>query len=416
MNKTAEQIVAIIPARGGSKGIPGKNVRQVGGKPLLSWSIEHARQTPQISRIFVSTDSPEIAGVARNYGAEVIMRPPEISGDTASSESCLVHALDWMRTSQPRDPDLVVFLQATSPMREAGDIREAIATLEREQADSLFSACRVEGFVWRVRSDGTPVSFTYDHLNRPRRQDAPEDLIENGSIYIFKPWVLHQFNNRLGGKVAVYRMPALHSFQIDEPADLELMERLMARHARSGSAVDRSPLGLGRGDGQGEVSPSSSALNPIKLVVLDFDGVLTDNRVMVSEDGQESVLCHRGDGFGLGQVKAAGLEVIVLSKEKNPVVSARCRKLGLECIQGCDTKLRSLQTLCSARHLGPAEVAYVGNDLNDLECLRWVGLPIAVRDAEPAVLSVARWITTRPGGYGAVREITDCFLASRTGR
>lgn len=153
-----------------------------------------------------------------------------------------------------------------------------------------------------------------------------------------------------------------------------------------------------------------SDFEKVRLLALDFDGVLTDNRVLVSEDGTESVLCDRGDGFGIGLLNASVVAVVVISKEKNPVVAARCHKLGIECLQSCDDKLPSLQALCSSRNLSAAEVAYVGNDLNDLECLRWVGLPIAVSDAVPEVLSVAKWVTTKPGGHGAVREICDMLL------
>ncbi len=399
MNSTAKTILCIIPARGGSKGIPGKNIRMVGARPLLAWSIEQARNTPLVGRVLVSTDAEEIASVARAYKADVIERPPEISGDTASSESCLVHALDYLKAKENVEPDLVVFLQATSPLREADDIQKAIETLQRENADSLFSACRGEGFVWRVEKDGAPRSYTYDHKKRPRRQDAPEDLIENGSIYIFKPWVLRRFNNRLGGKIAVYRMPALNSFQIDEPSDLELIEQLLAHRAKCLSARD--------------AEKPASDFGKIKLLVLDFDGVLTDNRVLVSEDGKEAVLCDRGDSLGLGMLKSAGIQVVVISKEKNPVVAARCRKLGIECHQSCDEKLAALQKLAAGKGAKPAEIAYVGNDVNDLECLQWVGAPIAVADAMPAVIAAARFRTPRAGGHGAVRDVVDWLLNAR---
>jgi N-acylneuraminate cytidylyltransferase len=414
MSITPKTILSIIPARGGSKGIPGKNIRMVGGKPLLTWSIEQARQTPHISRVFVSTDSPEIATVARQFGAEVITRPAEISGDTASSESCLVHALDYLKAKENLEPDLVVFLQATSPLREADDIQKAIEILQRENADSLFSACRVEGFVWRVEKDGTTRSFTYDHKNRPRRQDAPEDLIENGSIYIFKPWVLRQFNNRLGGKISVYRMPALNSFQIDEPADFELLEHLMAyRNAEQKAESGKQKVEIGEQKPGGQLSVVSGQLSRIKLLALDFDGVLTDNRVLVAEDGREAVWCNRSDGLGLGMLKRKGIDVIVLSKEKNPVVAARCRKLGIECIQGCDDKLSELKQKAESRKFKGEEIAYVGNDVNDLECMKWVGCAIAVADAEPQVKAVARWVTAKCGGRGAVREICDAILAAK---
>jgi N-acylneuraminate cytidylyltransferase len=133
---------------------------------------------------------------------------------------------------------------------------------------------------------------------------------------------------------------------------------------------------------------------------------------MVNQDGVESVMCHRGDGLGIANVRKTGLEVIVLSTETNPVVLARCRKLKIECIYDCDDKLTRLQALVSERGLDPKQVAYVGNDINDLECLGWVGLPIAVHDSEPPAISKAKYVTTRRGGHGAVREVCDLLLAS----
>ena len=151
-------------------------------------------------------------------------------------------------------------------------------------------------------------------------------------------------------------------------------------------------------------------LKTIKLLVLDFDGVLTDNRVLVDQDGREAVWCHRGDGYGIGLLKKAGLEVMVLSTEPNPVVSARCRKLGIPCVQDCEDKLSALMQLAADRDLAPAAIAFVGNDINDLEGLRWVGWPLAVADSVPEVLAGARHVTTRNGGFGAVREVADWLL------
>jgi N-acylneuraminate cytidylyltransferase len=390
-----ERVLAIIPARGGSKGIPKKNVRLLAGKPLLAWSIEHARQTPAITRVIVSTDDPEIGAVAEQWGAEVVWRPPEISGDTASSESALLHVLDVLKEQEAFEPDLVVFLQATSPLRQPNDIQNAIEILQREQADSLFSAARVEGFTWRVAPD-LVAPFTYDPVKRPRRQELMEEVVEeNGSIYVFKPWVLRKFQSRLGGKIATSRMARLDSFQLDVPEDLPLLEGLLAARA---------------------CTPDWTALAAVRLLVFDFDGVMTDNRVLVHQDGTEAVFCHRGDGWGLGRLKKTGLEILVLSTEKNPVVAARCHKLGLDCVQGCEEKLSVLRALAQARGLTPRQVAYVGNDLNDLDCLRWSGVSIVVADALPEVRAVARLVTAKPGGDGAVREVADWFLRARTGQ
>ena len=155
-------------------------------------------------------------------------------------------------------------------------------------------------------------------------------------------------------------------------------------------------------------------LSGVRLLVLDFDGVLTDNRVLVDQDGREAVFCHRGDGWGIAQLKKTDVDVLVLSTEKNPVVEARCRKLTVPCIQGCDDKLTRLQQLAQKRNLLPGDIAYVGNDVNDLECLQWVGMPIAVADAVPEVLSAVQLVTSRDGGFGAVREVCDWICASLT--
>jgi N-acylneuraminate cytidylyltransferase len=133
---------------------------------------------------------------------------------------------------------------------------------------------------------------------------------------------------------------------------------------------------------------------------------------LVTENGEEAVLCNRSDGLGLAMLKEHDVEVLVISKEKNKVVSARCGKLGIECIQGCDNKLAALQAHCSTRMLASSEVAYVGNDVNDLECLQWAGCPIAVADSVPEVMAAAKWITSRAGGRGAVREICNHLLES----
>src|SRR2546428_7358102 len=153
--------LALIPARGESERLPGKNIKLLAGKPLLAYTIEQARQASGISRVIVSTDNARIAVIATEFGAEVINRPPAISGDLATSETALLHALDHLRDTESYEPDLVVFLQATSPLRQPDDIQKAIDTVQSAKAESLFSACPVHGFVWR-NERGTPSSISYD--------------------------------------------------------------------------------------------------------------------------------------------------------------------------------------------------------------------------------------------------------------
>ncbi|MBS0190128.1 MAG: glycosyltransferase [Phycisphaerales bacterium] len=168
----------------------------------------------------------------------------------------------------------------------------------------------------------------------------------------------------------------------------------------------------------GERPNPISALSAIRLLVCDFDGVFTDNRVYTDQEGVESVACSRGDGMGLEMLRKSGLPIFVLSKEVNPVVAARCRKLKLECLQGIDDKLPALEKLARERGLSPREIAYVGNDTNDLGPLSWVGLPVLVNDAHPEVLPrLGRQdalVLSERGGHGALREICDLLLAART--
>ena len=223
-----QRCVAIIPARGGSKGIPRKNLMDLGGKPLIAHTIEHAQSAPSVERVIVSTDDDEIARVAAMFGAEVVRRPSEISGDTARSEAAIVHVLEELSRREQYEPDLVVLLQATSPLRRPEDVQAAIDLLVRENADSLFSACPFPGFLWRREGEHW-ASLDFDYKKRPRRQERPEEIMENGAIFVFKPWVLQKYNDRMGGKIAAYLMPAINSFELDQPEDVELIRHLMAR-------------------------------------------------------------------------------------------------------------------------------------------------------------------------------------------
>lgn len=173
----------------------------------------------------------------------------------------------------------------------------------------------------------------------------------------------------------------------------------MVRKGKAGRA-------LGRGS---EISLLSNLIRTIRLVAFDFDGVFTDNAVYVFQDGSEAVRCFRGDGIGLENLRALGVAVAIISTETNPVVSARARKLGIPCVQGCKDKRAALEDMAREKGISLAEVAFVGNDINDLPCLTAVGLPVVVQDAHPDVIPYGRYRTTSPGGRGAVRELCDLF-------
>ncbi|TVP61490.1 MAG: acylneuraminate cytidylyltransferase family protein [Nodularia sp. (in: Bacteria)] len=218
-------IIAIIPARGGSKGVLGKNIRLLVDKPLIAHSIIDAQEAHLVDAIYVTTDDSEIVSVSRSYGAEVIQRPIELATDTASSESALLHALTEIEKTGI-NPELVVFLQCTSPLRTGSDIDRAIEQLRSENADSLLSVSPTHRFLWH-QVNGVTESINYDYRHRQRRQDMNPQYMENGSIYIFKPCVLKELHNRLGGKISLFIMNEEQSYEIDSLEDFQYVDFLM---------------------------------------------------------------------------------------------------------------------------------------------------------------------------------------------
>ena len=216
--------VAIIPARGGSKGLKNKNIYPVAEKPLLAWTILQALASTSIERVFVSTDDQDIAKVASEYGAELIMRPPELSGDKATSESAIQHALGIIEHDFQLPLDIIVFLQATSPLRKSGDIDRAIEHFLRKKADSLISVTKADDLTLWETKEGAWNSVNFDYHNRGMRQDRPTQFIENGSIYIFTPETLITYGNRIGSKLAAYEMEFWQTWEIDTIEEIDLIE------------------------------------------------------------------------------------------------------------------------------------------------------------------------------------------------
>jgi YrbI family 3-deoxy-D-manno-octulosonate 8-phosphate phosphatase len=167
----------------------------------------------------------------------------------------------------------------------------------------------------------------------------------------------------------------------------------MARTTREARLISKSAL--------------SARIRTVRLVAFDFDGVFTDNSVYVFQDGREAVRCYRGDGIGLRKLERVGIKPIIISTEMNPIVSARAHKLRVDCVQGCEDKRAALEDVIQSMQLALSQVAFVGNDVNDLACLQIVGVPIIVQDAHPDLLPFAIYRTKARGGEGAVREVCD---------
>jgi YrbI family 3-deoxy-D-manno-octulosonate 8-phosphate phosphatase len=399
--------IALIPARGGSKGIPRKNIRQFAGYPLIAYSIAAGLQAERVTRVLVSTDDEEIAVVARAWGAETpFLRPAELAQDDTPDLPVFRHALEWLAENENYHPDVVIQLRPTSPIRPKGCVDAAVDTLlTHAGADSVrgvVPAGQNPHKMWRLPPGGEGpmenllnVEGIPEPYNAPR-QSLPPVYWQTGHIDAIRASVI--LNGSMSGQ-AVYPLLIDPRFTVDLD---NLSDWARAEWLANSAGLDM--VWPGR--------PRRPLPERVELLVLDFDGVVTDNRVWTDEDGHEMVAALRSDSLMLGRLKEAGVAVVVLSSEVNPVVAARAKKMGAEAIHGVGIhdKGRVLRELLETRNLDPSRVVYVGNDLNDLPCFAIAGWAVAVADAYPEVLRAADYVTSRAGGAGAVREVCEVIL------
>jgi len=401
------EVLALIPARGGSKGIPRKNIRAFCGSPLIAYSIAAGLQAETVTRVLVSTDDEEIAAVAREWGAETpFLRPAEFAQDKTTDLPVFAHALEWLEKNEGYRPDVVVQLRPTSPIRPVGLVDDAVRILlQYPEADSvrgIVPAGQNPHKMWRLpqgvhapMQNLLAVEGIEEPYNAPR-QILPDVYWQTGHIDAIRPAAI--LNGSMSGKT-IYPLLIDPNFTVD-------LDNL-----RDWARAEWLSLNGGL-----EMVWPGRAKRPmpakVDLLVLDFDGVVTDNRVWVDEEGHEMVAAYRSDSLIMRKMKQAGTDVIILSSEVNPVVAARARKMKIEAIHGIDQDDKSvvLKSLLEARNIDPANVAYIGNDLNDLTCFALVGWAVAVLNAQPEVLRAADFVTSKPGGHGAVREVCDLIL------
>jgi len=391
IKKTDLSVIAVIPARGGSKGIPRKNITNVAGKPLIAYMIEAAKSSKFISKIFVSTDDAEIASVAKMFNAEVIERPSGISGDNSPSELALLNVLDHLQKNNQKKPEILVFLQCTSPLTSVDDIDQTITKLLSEKADTAFTVTPTHVFLWAEDSNGEAIGINHDKKVRKMRQECQPQYIETGSVYVMRCEGFLKNKHRFFGKTVLSVIPPERALDIDEPADIPRAEYAIQKQKEL-NKIQRLPKNI---DG----------------IVFDFDGVFTDNNVCVHDDGSEAVTCNRSDGMGITALKKGGFPLLVMSKEKNPVVQKRCEKLGIPCAHGIDDKKTYLKTWLKTHTLNPQNIVYLGNDINDIDCLTFVGCGVVVADAHEDAKMASRIILKKNGGQGAVRELCDLVLS-----
>jgi YrbI family 3-deoxy-D-manno-octulosonate 8-phosphate phosphatase len=402
-----KKVLAIVPARGGSKSIPRKNICPFAGHPLLAYSIAAGLQAKLVDRVIVSTDDEEIADVARQYGAEVpFLRPSELAMDSTPDLPVFEHALLWLEKNEDYIPDVVVQLRPTTPVRPPDCVDRGISILlDHPNADSVRAVIpsgQNPYKMWRIMEDGvmTPLleGGIREAYNKPR-QELPPTYWQTGHLDVFRRDLIFEEHSMSGKYILPLVIDPKYTVDIDNALDW-----------------DRAVWNLIHGDLE-VVRPGRTPRplpEEVDLIVLDFDGVLTDNRVWTDTEGKESVAANRSDGWGIARLKDAGFQIIVLSREQNPVVAARCEKLGIEAVHGVKKKDIVLQELLMQRKVDSQRVIYLGNDVNDLPCFSMVGCALVVADAHPQARAQADLILSRAGGYGAVRELSDLLLERKS--
>lgn len=379
-----KRVVALIPLRGGSKSIPKKNIKNIAGKPLCAWTLEAASQVNEIDEICVSTDDEEITDVVRGLGlgVRVIERPAELATDEASTESVMLHLADNVSFN------VLITLQATSPLTTAEDIKRALEIYFSRELDSLLTGVRCKRFFWNDECE--PIN--YDYRERPRRQEFKGWIMENGAFYITDHETLVNSKCRLGGKIGIYEMSQETAYEIDEPQDWEIVENLLIRRKRENLYKELK-----------------EKIAKIKLLVVDVDGTLTDGGMYYSENGEMLKKFNTRDAKGLELLRGYGVKVVLMTNENSEIVMARARKLGLDedTYLGVKDKLPYLKELCKEMRINLSDVAYIGDDVNDLKCLTSVGFSACPSDAIKEVTEAVDYVCDNKSGGGAVREFAD---------
>lgn len=404
MNKKLE-VLAVIPARGNSKSIYRKNIKEFAGYPLIAYSIAAGKQAESVTRTIVSTDDEEIASISRGYDAETpFMRPAELAEDTITDLPVFRHAINWLEKNEDYRPDLVVQLRPTSPFRPPGMVDEAVRLMiENPEADSVrgvVPSTQNPYKMWLVNENKQMVPLIevediHDSYNAPR-QDLPLTYWQTGHIDVIRTSTIMKKNSMSGDVILPLYIDPLYTVDIDTVLDWKRAERTLL-------------------DGNLNIVFPAKRKRPlpekVKLLVMDFDGVLTDDRVYVNEEGIEMVAASRADGMGLERLrKMTDIDAVVISKEKNPVVTVRCSKMDIPVIQNVADKQSVLLSYLEDRKLKAGEVVYIGNDLNDLPCFPVVGFAAAPSDAVREVKRQADLVLDKKGGKGAVRELADLLI------
>lgn len=385
--------VAFIPVRGGSKSIPLKNIKPISGKPLVYWTVKAACGCKYIDKVFVATDSDKIKETVEGFKvgseaelfkkAEVIGRSSESASDTASTEFAMLEFADKMEF------DNIVLVQATSPLLVSADLDRGFKAFGEENVDSVLSVVRQKRFHWGNDENGFAHPTNYDVFHRPRRQEFDGYLVENGAFYISSKEDLLKSKNRVSGNIKAVEMKEDTFFEIDEPSDWVIIEALMKKN--------------------GITAPKE--IPEIKMFLTDCDGCLTDGGMYYSEHGDELKKFNTRDGMGFALLRNKRIVTGIVTSENVDLNKRRAQKLKLDVLEaGCKDKVAAVKALCEKYAISLENVAYIGDDINDLDVIKMVGYGCCPADAMPQVRDVAKYVTKAKGGEGVIREVVEAII------
>lgn len=392
--------VAFIPVRGGSKSIPLKNIKPICGKPLVYWTVKAACQCKYIDVVYIATDSDKIKETVETFKcgneaeifskAQVIGRSAESASDTASTEFAM------LEFAANYEFDNVILVQATSPMLTAADLDSGFELFNTEGTDSVLSVVRQYRFLWDKDEKGNVSPSNYDVFHRPRRQEFDGYMMENGAFYISSKFDVLKYQNRVSGNIKAYEMCEDSAFEIDEPSDWIIIEALMQKNGLVEEKI---------------IAEEKKDVPEIKMFLTDCDGCLTDGGMYYSEHGDELKKFNTRDGMGFALLHGKGIITGIVTSESVDVNRRRAEKLKLDIFEaGCKDKVYAVKRLCEQFHVELENVAYMGDDINDLDTIKMVGLGCAPADAMPQVKAAADYVTKAKGGRGVIREVVEKIL------
>ncbi len=392
--KCKDPFTAFIPVRGGSKSIPLKNIRPINGRPLVYWVMDAAMQCEGMDNVYISTDSPEIRHAVEQYRKGTpdsgklfcINRAAYTATDTASTETAMLEFADQYEFEH------LILIQATSPLLTHRHLEQAIKLYQKGGYDSLLSVVRQKRFLWEDTVEGArPINYNY--LSRPRRQEFDGYLVENGAFYITTKKLLLETKCRISGKIGFYEMEAETYFEMDELSDWFIVESLLGRKNKSGPGIRNKQ---------------------IKLFAADCDGCLTDGGMYYSVAGEELKKFNTLDGMGFGLLRNHNIRTAIITGEDTQIVKARAAKLQVDYLyMGVRDKLKVILDIAEKMHISMDEIAYIGDDINDVEVLHQAGLGFSVPNGRKEAKEAADIIVSLQGGEGAVREAIDYVLNMR---